>query len=1071
MPIPLLLLIFTAAVATFPRHPDPSPDGSRIAFSYAGDIWTVAASDGEAIRLTTHPGYEHTPRWSPDGRWLAFSADREDNDDIYIIPSDGGASRRLTFIDADDQVCDWTPDSHFIIFSSRRNDQYPNLSRLYRVSIDGGTPEPLMDSPGEDAAISRDGATILYNRGDFPWWQRHYRGSGADQIWLYNLSTRAFTPVTDTTAHQTGDDYLQPASQWAFWGSNGSIYLVTDRDGAPNLWRKNPFDAWQQITHYTDDGVRFPAASRDGRLIAFEHGLDIYTLTDGGEPRKLEIIAPDDPAAGVEIQRYSDRADRLAFTPDGRQMFLEIRGEVFASRIVGDDDEAARGRANNLSEPISSRTDIPVCPSSRDGDFTVSPGGDSLVFISDRAGNRDLFLVTSADPDTRELSRALRLKLEQMTTDSADEYSPQYSPDGSQLAFVRGKGDLYIMDVKTRAERCLIAGWSMLSYAWSPDGKWLAYTREDDDYNSDVWVIPAGGGAACNISRHPDEDELPVWSADGRKLAFRSRRRDNNWDIYFVFLRLADYQKTDADWAEETRQKSARKDDGGKKDNKDKEKKSKPEPVIVQIDTTDIHLRVRAVTSLAGEEGVFAISPDGERYALVSNHEGEADLYTVKWTGKDIKRLTTGGASPRFISFSKDSDDVRFLTGRGQTKSVTVKNGKDKDLPFNATLTVNPLAERRQKFGEIWRTLNDEFYDPAFHGQDWAALGKKYGALIDAASCENDFADLVRMMFGELNSSHMGYYPPDNKNSPPSGLPGVDFDFTQPGPGLTVKYVLPNGPCDREDARLHPGDRITSIVGLELTPSINLDSLLTDRVRQRVELVVARGKEQLRFIIRPLPRNEIGDLRYDDWVRQRRAFVDSLSANRFGYLHIRGMGEESLTRFETELYSVGAGKDGLVIDVRFNGGGWTTDWLLAMLQVKRHAVTFPRDGGPGYPQSRLPLYSWTKPITVLCNEHSFSNAEIFSHAIKTLGRGALVGVPTPGGVISTGEHPLLDGSSFRVPLRGWYVGSAPTPDPARGMEGNGAVPDLIVPLAPNQLSATDDTQLRSAVNGLLLKTR
>ncbi len=212
---------------------------------------------------------------------------------------------------------------------------------------------------------------------------------------------------------------------------------------------------------------------------------------------------------------------------------------------------------------------------------------------------------------------------------------------------------------------------------------------------------------------------------------------------------------------------------------------------------------------------------------------------------------------------------------------------------------------------------------------------------------------------------------------------------------------------------------------------------------------------------------QIGELRYDEWVNESRIIVDSLSEGKLGYLHIRGMGERSLYRFETQLFSIADGKEGLVVDVRFNGGGWTTDYLLAMLQIKRHAVTFPRNGGPGYPQGRLPLYSWTKPIIVLCNEYSFSNAEIFSHAVKTLDRCKLVGVPTHGSVISTGGNSLVDGSTFRIPLRGWYAGADPTPDPERNMEGNGAVPDIIVPLRPGQLESGDDGQLSAAVNALI----
>ena len=296
---------------------------------------------------------------------------------------------------------------------------------------------------------------------------------------------------------------------------------------------------------------------------------------------------------------------------------------------------------------------------------------------------------------------------------------------------------------------------------------------------------------------------------------------------------------------------------------------------------------------------------------------------------------------------------------------------------------------------------------------------------------------------------------------------GLDFDFSDEGPGFLVKHVQPKSPCTRIDEPVTPGERLTTINGERIESNTNIHELLQDQVGQQVELIVKKGNKDRRIFVRPMGAWMQGYRRYDEWVAQRRMMVDELSDGRLGYIHLRGMGDPSLSNFEAELYSRASGKDGLVIDVRYNGGGWTTDYILAMLQVKRHAVTFPRDGGPGYPQARLPMYSWVKPITVLCNEHSFSNAEIFSHSIKTLKRGKLVGIPTPGGVISTSGSDLLDGSGFRIPLRGWYVGREPERDSMRNMEGNGAVPDIIIPQGPGQMALGDDQQLKTAVLQLL----
>ena len=1019
----------------------------------------VLSAGGIATRLTVHPGYEHTPRWSPDGAWIAFSGEREGDDDVFVIRAVGGAPLQLTFMDVNDQICGWTPDGKQIIFSSRRDDRYPDQDLLYSVPVEGGEPIPLTNAFGTEATIDGSRKRLLLTRQGGQWWRKGYRSSGSPQIWSLDLTTREYSPITDTSQHRNGDDYKQSASRWPIWNSNGELTVASERDGTYNLWRQNPSGTWFQLTHYIGDGVRFPTSALAVDAIVFEHGTDIWLIRGAGEPTKIEIFAPNDDLDLIPDKRnISDRAGRVGFSPDGKQMFLEVRGEIVATRIVGDDDKAARGRANNLSRGNPGR----------ESEFSVSPGGDTLVVVTTN-GNRDLCLIKSTDPETAELSRALNRDFAPLVITDAEEYSPKFSPDGKYIAFRRGLGDLVILDLAKEKEFELLKGWSLLSFDWSPDSRWIAFSREDNEFNSEVFIIPSAGGAEVNVSRHPDEDDQPVWSGDGSKLAFRSKRRDNNWDIYLVQLKLKDYQKSNSDRAEEIRKKAAakkdKKDDDSEKKDRDKDK----ETVKVEIDTTDIYKRLRALTPLTGEESLPTFSHDGEKLAFVANHEGESDIYIAKWTGEDLKRLTKGGANPSYVDFESSGKRVRYLDAGGHVKSIDSDGGSPKDHPFDARILVDTKAEREQKFEEVWSRLNMQFYDANFHGQNWVDLRKKYYSWALEASCEEDFGDVVRIMMGELNASHMGYYSPHKGSEKPTGCLGLDFDFGSPGEGWLVRNVVAGGPCDRIDSQVLPGDRVIRLTDWPLEPEYSMERLLGDQVGQRVELIVKRGREEKRIVVKPINRGELSNLRYNEWVDGRRSLVDSLSHGKFGYLHIRGMGEESLARFEAELYSVGHGKDALVIDVRYNGGGWTTDWLLAMLQVKRHAVTFPRDGGPGYPQDRLPLYSWTKPIVALCNEHSFSNAEIFSHSIQTLKRGTLVGVPTPGGVISTGGDGLVDGSSFRLPLRGWYIGSDTTRNPSQNMEGNGAVPDIIVPLLPGEMAEGNDRQLIEAVKELTVR--
>ncbi|NOX90567.1 MAG: peptidase S41, partial [Calditrichaeota bacterium] len=445
---------------------------------------------------------------------------------------------------------------------------------------------------------------------------------------------------------------------------------------------------------------------------------------------------------------------------------------------------------------------------------------------------------------------------------------------------------------------------------------------------------------------------------------------------------------------------------------------------------------------------------------------GKSDLWKVKWNGKDLKSLTKGGTQPSHLIWHKKNKRIYFIKKNGLLASVNPEGKEPKTIKFKANLRVAKFREQRQKFNEAWRTLNERFYDPEFHGANWKTIYEKYKEAAANAPSPRDFNDIVNMMLGELNASHLGIYGPGKSAQVVSGMLGLRFDADYQGEGLKIKEVIPEGPCRRIKNPLRAGDILTEINGRVVGMNNNLYAQLENQVGKSVVLRVltnSGGQKILRrVVVRPVNYRKFMDLEYDRWREEKRNLTHKLSNNRLGYIHIRAMSNPSLEQFEMELYAEGHGKDGLVIDVRNNGGGWIADYLLNMLEIKDHAVTVPRDGGKGYPQTRRPLYAWTKPIIVLCNEYSFSNAEIFAHAIKTLKRGKVVGLPTGGLVISTGSIRLIDGSRFRVPFRGWYViGNM------QNMENHGAVPDIIVKDFPGDTALHKDRQLEAAVRELL----
>ncbi|MGC8784554.1 MAG: S41 family peptidase [Armatimonadota bacterium] len=1040
----LLLAIYCPAqtVVRFARYPAPSPDGKQIAFSWQGDLWLVSSAGGEAKRLTVHEGYDFAPVWSPDGTRIAFTSDRYGNDDVFVLSLRDGTIQRLTYWSGRDRALGWTPDGKAVLFDSTRDwEPYGAEPCVYVAPLGGGTPYRLHNATGTPAALSPDGEKLAFVRRDSSWWRKGYRGSATGDIWLHDLKADKFTRLTQTDTSDT----------FPMWSPDGkTLYFLSERDDTYNLWAMDVTSkAVKQLTRYKGDGVRFPQIARNGSLIAYEQGMDICTFAPGsGEIRILNITAP---AADVRKpqgfwqQVRSGDVSEFAIAPNGKEVAFVVRGEVFVTRYP------EGGSARRLTETVEPEYDLAWSPDSK-----------SLLFASERGGNTSLYLVTSEDPEEPRLRRTMKLKTERLTNSPQPDTSPVFSPDGKKIAFRRGNGDLILLDMETKTERVLLRHWNLGRFVWSPDSRWIAYEMEDNEYNSDIYILSVEDGKSVNVSRHPNNDINPSWSADGRALAFLSQRDGRNFNICYVFLRKADDEKSKADWQDE---EDARYDAPKKPEEKPKDGKEK-EPV--QIDFEDIHDRVRQVTRYAGGVQEIALSPDGKKIAFRSSYQGQSDLYVIGWDGSDEKRLTTGGASPSDIRWSSDGNQITFLS-RGRISRVAAAGGNVQSTDFNAQMRVDLAAEREYIYDAVWRTLNQVFYDERFHGTDWAAMRGKYRTYLPHVTEDRDFTAVVYMLLGELNSSHVGFTPRQTSNpeSAETGILGVVWANTREGEGLIIESVIPKTPASRADVNLKPGERVLAINGKRITPTTNVWQLLNGTVGEKTELLVrsADGKERT-VTLRPVSFSDFRGARYEHWVKSNCQWVEQQSGGELGYVHIQGMGELNVYEFIRQLHAVAYGKKGLLIDVRFNGGGWTTDYLLAILMAKRHAYTLSRGGEPGYPQDRLPLYVWTKPIAVLCNERSFSNAEIFTHAIKTLKRGPVIGMPTAGGVISTGRRLLVDGSSVATPGRGWF-----TIDKGVNMEHNGAIPDYVVEDLPEDLAARRDRQLEKAVQVLMKLAR
>ena len=1104
----------------FARHLALSPDGATLAFSWAGDIWTVPSTGGCATRLTVHPADDRYPVWSRDGEWLAFASDRHGAANVFVVRRDGRDVRRLTVSDRNELPTDWSPDGAFVYFQTLRECEPFREPRLYRVPACGGQAWRVLDCYAAAARLSPDGRQVLFTRGGVEWWRRGYRGSAAHAVWLW-----------------TGDDFRALTSapgshRQPRWDADGRGFLfLSDRGGSVNVWHQSLTggDA-TPVTRMTGDDVRDLAVSADGRTVAFTHWSEIYVRHGpDAEFRPIRVTAGDDAGRNnVELRTFTKDADEAAVSPDGKEIALVVRGEIYVIQT----------EENRWTRRV---THTPA----RDHEVSWSPDGKALYFVSDGAGQEDIYRAVSDEQPARALSESRKFRVERVTGDPAPEFGPQISPDGQQLAFIRERGDIIIRDLRSGREHALVRAWLRPTFRWSPDSAWLAYEVEDAENNADIWIVPADGSRPpVNISQHPDNDTSPQWSADGQVLAFATRRGGFDWDLSLVLLSKELDEKSAVDLdryfsrqAEEVKKRKPLKsaiasgpirlagaadsapaesqpasdaaesqpaatrpstapatqpaaalrgalrqwlkellgepEKAAKKDDKDRdEPDEKPEKFTYDLESC--YRRIRTVTTLPGDQTQFALAPDGALLAFRSAHEGENKVFTIKWNGQDVKRILASDATG--LHWEATGKRLFYLSG-GVPASCASGGADTKTHKFSAKLAVDRRAEAAQKFDDGARQLALRFYHPTLKGLDWPALMDKYRPLALAAPSTTEFNEVFNMLLGELNASHLGIFGPRGDPAERLGYLGCLLDRAYPGPGLRVAAVVPDSPADRAASRLRPGDVILSVGGQPVGPEDALESTLVDTVGEEVLLTVAPAPESpatvpasepaaapasrpgpREIVIRPIGVDAFRDLQYEAWVRDNARYVTEQTGGRIGYLHIRGMDENSFQVFERDLYAAAHGRAALIIDVRNNGGGWTADWVLAVLNVRRHAYAVSRGGQPGYPHDRLVFYAWTKPAVMLCNQYSFSNAEILAHAFKNLGRGPLVGAPTWGGVISTGAYTLLDGAQVRMPERGWFT----LPDGV-DMENNGAQPDLPVPETPADEVAGRRPQLDAAI--------
>lgn len=1049
-----------------------SPDGTTIAFTYKGDIYTVPVSGGRAMQLTSHPAYDTAPVWSPDSKKIAFASDRMGSLDVFIVSREGGVPQRLTTHSGSETPIVFKDNGHVLfaaaIQPSAEDMQFPSgtFNQVYEVSVEGGRPRMFSSMPMEHISIRKDGKQWLYQdkKGYEDPWRKHHKSSIARDVWMYTPGTPG--SYAKLTAFR-GED-RDPV-----WAPDGeSFYYLSEENGTFNVFKRRLGSASStQITRHTVNPVRFLSIAENGTLC---YGLDgeIYTLAPGKQPKKVKIeIMSDRLDRDVIRQVLQNGVSEMAVSPDGDEIAFIVHGDVYVTSVE--------------YKTTKQITDTPE--QERDVDF--SPDGRSLVYASERDGLWQIYQASLVKEDEKQFTYATEIKEERLTKSSKTSFQPQYSPDGKEVAFLEDRTAIRVMNLKSKKVRTVMDKKYQYSYSdgdqwfqWSPDSKWILsdFIGVGGWNNKDIVLLKADGkGEMHNLTQSGYNDGRAKWVLGGKAMIWSSDRAGfrshGSWgaesDVYIMFFDLEAYEKfrmNDEDLAlyeeaeKERKMKEAKekaeqdKKKKGKKHKKD-DKKEKEEEETLTFDLENCRDRVMRLTANSSLLGDALLSKDGNMLYYLTSFEGPQDLW-VRDLKEGSTRILVKGIGRGYLVQSKQGGI--FICGGGGMREIDMRSGRPERIEFEAFFNYRPYAEREYIFEHAWQQVKDKFYMKDLHGVDWNGYKKVYEKFLPYINNNYDFAEMLSELLGELNASHTGARYSGRGGAMPTASLGVFYDETYKGDGLKIKEIPAKSPFAQIKTKVTEGCIIEQIDGREVKKGEDYFPLLEGKVGRKIRLAVYNPdtKERFEETIRGIGAGQWNKVLYHRWVERNRAEVERLSGGRLGYIHIEAMNSESFRETYSELLGRYRHKEAVVVDVRHNGGGWLHEDLMVLLGGKE----YQRFVAQGQYIGSDPFNQWTKPSCMLVCEDNYSNAHGTPQLYQALKLGKLVGAPVPGTMTAVWWENQIDPSLvFGIPQVGCV-----------DMEGNYAEnhelePDVLIYNSPADVLQGRDAQLEVAVKTLL----
>ena len=1065
---PLDLNAATPTETRLMRFPDISND--QVVFVYAEDLWVASIKGGLAHRLTAHPGDELYPKFSPDGKWIAFTGEYDGNSDVFVVPAAGGEPKRLTYHPGADIVLGWSPDGR-ILFRSNRTSDLPDYSRLFLISPEGGVPEMLSVPRASLVSFSADGQRIAYNltSQEQRTWKR-YRGGWKSPIAIFDLKKHTYEPLPTTEA----------MDMFPMWHGD-SVYFISDRDGVMNLYRCDlASKKIVKLTNYTEYDIKWPSLGRDA--IVYENGGLLYSfdLKKSASSQIPVHVASDEITARPEIRNVGNRITSFGISPTGARALFEARGEVFTV-------PAEHGSSRNLTKS----------PGVHEVSPTWSPDGKWISYFSDRAGEYELYLRPQKGGDE------IRITSDGSLT--RYRYSPTWSPDSKKIAYSDKKLQLWYVDIEKKQPVLVDTAEypSRLSASWSPDSRWFVYTKPVNAAGKEaMFLYSLEQKNISRISQELYDDGNPVFDPDGKYLYFLSQRffypSQGSFDLRFNYnyttgifaLTLkADEtapfgpQSDEEKEAENKKSAAAPKEDEKKIEEKKEERTGDEKPPEktaevkpIQIDLEGLADRISRVPVPPGiyyrlearKDKIFfgSLPMEETQMGRPGEHQPSGSIHVYDTKKREDKVLLQGAGG---FAISKDGGKLLYRSQNtfGIVETAPAKKVGDGRLnTAEMQVQSDPKEEWKEVLTEAWRIERDFYWDPEMGGANWAAIGKRYEALLPWVAHRSDLNYIIGEMIAELNTSHTyvgGGDLPDRKRVN-VGMLGADLEPDSCFFRIRKIYKGENWADDTRSPLTEPGVKVKEgnylvavegqVARADREPYAYFQGLANRLVTLKIN---DKPGEQGAWEIAVKTIGDETSLRYLNWIEDNRRKVAEATNGRIGYMHVPDTSVNGVRMFD-KYFAAQQGKDGLIIDERFNHGGWSPDFYTEKLGRRQLLALSPREGKEFVPQA-----AFFGPKVMIVNEQAGSGGDLFPYYFKKEKIGPIVGTRTWGGLIGMGGFPgTLDGGFVSAPGWAWWEPN----DKGSGewvVENHGVDPDYVVEQRPDLVLNGRDPQLEKAI--------